>query len=337
MTDSRPTHRHDELKIPSTREDDMTGQLNTLNVRRAELGRSALSRCELESIRSGGFSIEKRVEGRSNEDAFFALPNAVGVFDGVGGGTGSVIASHTASAAMEQAISHIPPLASRGASEKFLLEGFHTAYEWIQEAYDQVRETSSGQEKYIATTGAIAFTRRDEHGVPYAAIMHWGDSRVYQFTHDGALICLTTDDDIDRLRGVSPQARYEQQRRFSQLTSVEDVPGDELDQYTRRNMITNALSTRTPLEMLHPTIKFVDKPADSLFIVCSDGLYENMIETSGNPEFATLETRLEKYREIGLSSKDIAVELVRDAYVQSTSPGAFPRKRDDITACVLEG
>jgi PPM family protein phosphatase len=194
-----------------------------------------------------------------NEDAFGMLSEEgmYVVCDGMGGGAAGEVASTLAVesflAQLEQTKLDRTPVAD-AVTEALRLAILHANSLVLQ------RSRLSAEFYGMGTTLVALWLRRAriESAVHRAAwVAHAGDSRCYRFRND-SLGLLTTDHSL-----------VEQQVRLGQLTP------EEAGQSNLRHVITRAVGVDPQLE---PEIAITDALAGDLFLLCSDGLTQEVTD-----------------------------------------------------------
>lgn len=222
-----------------------------------------------------GFKSDKGLHRNNNEDACFVLlqDKVYLVADGVGGGNAGEIASRTA---VNEIANYIVDNPIEQATNKYAIVNY------LQDCLDKTNEKIFGmarkyeQNRGMATTVAVLYANGGK-----AYIANIGDSRVYLY-RDGKMVQLTEDH------------TYVNTLLKAGVISEEQAAVDK-----RKNVITKALGAEDTVE---PDFFQVDIAEDDIFIVCTDGLYnevdnEKMIEI------------LEK----NISMSDVCAELVSAA------------------------
>lgn len=200
-----------------------------------------------------GFRSDKGRKRSNNEDACFVLlPEKVYmVADGVGGGNAGEIASRTA---VNEIVRYIHQNPIKKAANKYAIVNY------LQDCLDRTNETifkNAGkyeENKGMATTAAIVHIRDS-----VAYIANVGDSRVYLF-RDGNLIQTTEDH------------TYVNTLLNAGIISPEQAAND-----SRKNVITKALGAE---ETVEPDFFQVDIIKDDIFVLCTDGLYDELDDSA---------------------------------------------------------
>lgn len=203
-----------------------------------------------------GFKSDKGVQRSNNEDACFVLlPDKVYVVaDGVGGGNSGEIASRTAVNEVADYVVENPIklMTNKYAIVNYLQSAIDLANTRIYNMAREYKENTG-----MATTLIVTYV---SHGKAY--ISNVGDSRVYLYRND-QLVQLTEDH------------TYLNTLVKAGIMTKEQAMVDE-----RKNVITKALGAEPTVE---PDFFQVDVQPDDIFIICTDGLYnevpcEEMIE-----------------------------------------------------------
>jgi len=250
-----------------------------------------------------------------NEDAYFINENlrAIGVFDGVGGASGSDEASRLAAHAIPKALEtvhnqSVPLPLARLAVRDVLIE-----------AHETIMRKGEGQD--IATTATIAKVFQTEKGTPYVVIGSAGDSRAYLY-RDDMLSHLTLDHAY--LGGATPeqQQQLQLQQTLAEVVDLTNLNEKELAAFQSRQYITSCLGG----DGTSPTItvtEFEIAPGDRLLLT-TDGVHDNLT----NSEVTKV------LRDI--PDNEFAAEvLVKTARSRSLDDSHVRAKRDDMTAAIL--
>ena len=196
-----------------------------------------------------GFKSDKGLRRSNNEDACFVLlPDKVYVVaDGVGGGNAGEIASRTAvNEIANYVVDHpISQMNNKYAIVNYLQDCIDKANEKIFNMAHTYQENSG-----MATTLALVYVSGGK-----AFIANVGDSRVYLF-RGGQLVQLTEDH------------TYVNTLVKAGILSAQEAAVDE-----RKNVITKALGADKTVE---PDFFQVEIFKDDIFIICTDGLYDEV-------------------------------------------------------------
>lgn len=189
--------------------------------------------------------------GQANEsDRLFIL------CDGMGGHSGGEIASSTICQAMSEHIS----LNSINIDAPFTGEDFEQALEY---AYDALDMNDNGNEKKMGST--LTFLKFHSQG---CTIAHIGDSRVYHIrpgvdADETEILFQTTDHSL-----------------VNDLVKIGELTEEEAKHSPQKNIITRAMQPnmeyRSKADIYHT---YDIKPGD-YFMMCSDGILENMEENN---------------------------------------------------------
>ncbi len=209
-----------------------------------------------------GFKSDKGVRQTNNEDACFVLlPDKVYVVaDGVGGANAGEIASRTA---VNEIAKYVIENPIDKANNKYAIVNYLQAC--LDKANAQVYELANTYKENngMATTVIILYVREDQ-----VYISNVGDSRVYLYRAD-KLVQLTEDHTyLNALVKIG-------------LMSKEEAEVDE-----RKNMIVKALGAD---ETVEPDFFQLEIMEDDIFIICTDGLYD---EVTGEEMVQVLRTNL---------------------------------------------
>lgn len=198
-----------------------------------------------------GFKSDKGLKRNNNEDACFVLLNdrVYLVADGVGGGNAGEIASRTAVSGIAHYIEDHPldKAKNKYAVVNYLQDCLDSAN---GEIFEKARKYE--QNRGMATTAAIVYAAGGK-----AYIANVGDSRVYLY-RGGELTQLTEDH------------TYVNTLLNAGIISREQAQTDE-----RKNVITKALGAE---ETVEPDFFQLDIVPDYIFVLCTDGLYDEVDE-----------------------------------------------------------
>ena len=196
-----------------------------------------------------GFKSDKGLRRSNNEDACFVLlPDKVYVVaDGVGGGNAGEIASRTAVNEIANYVVDNPmsALNNKYAVVNYLQDCIDKANEKIFDMANTYQENSG-----MATTLSLVHVRDGK-----AFIANVGDSRVYLY-RGGQLAQLTEDH------------TYVNTLVKAGILTAQEAAVDE-----RKNVIVKALGADKTVE---PDFFQVEILKDDIFIICTDGLYDEV-------------------------------------------------------------
>lgn len=196
-----------------------------------------------------GFKSDKGLRRSNNEDACFVLlPDKVYVVaDGVGGGNAGEIASRTAVNEIANYVVDNPmsALNNKYAVVNYLQDCIDKANEKIFDMANTYQENSG-----MATTLSLVHVRDGK-----AFIANVGDSRVYLY-RGGQLAQLTEDH------------TYVNTLVKAGILTAQEAAVDE-----RKNVIVKALGADKTVE---PDFFQVEILKDDIFIICTDGLYDDV-------------------------------------------------------------
>lgn len=196
-----------------------------------------------------GFKSDTGKRRSNNEDACFVLlsENIYMVADGVGGGNAGEIASRTTVSEMANYITKNP---IENATNKYAIVNY------FQDSIDQINKKifemarRYEQNKGMATTLALLYAKG---GMAY--IGNVGDSRVYLY-RDNELVQLTEDHTY-----------------VNTLVKAGILTEEQAECHNKKNVITKAVGADTTVE---PDFFQVNIMKDDVFILCTDGLYDEV-------------------------------------------------------------
>lgn len=196
-----------------------------------------------------GFKSDTGRRRVNNEDACFVmLPDKVYVVaDGVGGSNAGEIASRTAVNEIAGYItSH--PIESLESEREVV----HYFYDCLDEANQKIYQLSNTYEENsgMATTAVIVYAINKR-----AYIANIGDSRAYIY-RNGKLVQLTEDHTY-----------------VNTLVKAGILSQEEAERDDRKNVITRALGAEDTVD---PDFFQVEIEAGDIFIICTDGLYDEV-------------------------------------------------------------
>lgn len=213
---------------------------------------------------------------KTNEDSFY-ISNEDGfgiVCDGMGGHEGGEIASRMAVEILgEYAAQAIPKLAPSASTplSRLRARASRLVEEWASTANLAIFRRGGGEaasaRTRMGTTLALLFVLED-----FAVVAHVGDSRVYRI-RDGAMLLLTRDHSI----------------------LADDRSATPSEAPRKRKYVTRALGTKQQVEV---EIRTEDVASGDLFVLCSDGLSDLVLER----EIATILERAGSDRRKALRS-----------------------------------
>jgi len=271
-----------------------------------------------------------------NEDALLINKEkgVFGVFDGVSSGGGGEVASRLASQAVEEFLSKSPEVLSKEEAQESVEKA-------LQYAHQKIEEYKKDHPEYAAmsTTASAVKIYKNAKNERLATVGHVGDSRIYVLRKNGELAALTLDDNfalqIVRLSYANELegewAAQKLQKKFSEVVDLSSLTPEEQYQYSKRNIITQAVGSQT----IKPFVRSFHLEPGDVIVLTSDGAHDN--ETDSD---------MERIIRASLAQgKDAAQELVAQAQVRSrelikTPDGQekkHPRaKKDDMSALVVE-
>lgn len=167
--------------------------------------------------------------------------------DGMGGHEKGEVASATVCEAMSQYIKK-----NYFQDRPFTKEDFNLA---LETAYDELDKKDTGGEKKMGTT--LTFLMLHQGG---ALIAHIGDSRVYHVRPSGQKILFQTRD----------------HSLVNDLIDVNELTPEQAKTYPRRNVITRAIQPHQEKRSRADFKEITGIQAGDYFLLCSDGLLEQM-------------------------------------------------------------
>jgi len=247
-----------------------------------------------------------------NEDRVLCLPEygLAAVFDGLGGPAGGEVASRAACGTMALATASLPAAHGVEARKVWLQETLRDGADAIRLSRDMHQDAPA----QATTAAALLLTAEVALGV------NIGDSRIY-LLRDALLTDLTKKD-----------LYYEEGRRLRDLLdevdSMEALQKDRklLYAFSERNIVDAELGEMWGLP--NDVYEWPLRDGD-LFIVCSDGLHDNLTNT---------EIQAIAQGALGDGPGAVAKALAEAARVRSQDPEHIRAKPDDITvACLKAG
>ncbi|MBR6529343.1 MAG: Stp1/IreP family PP2C-type Ser/Thr phosphatase [Firmicutes bacterium] len=198
-----------------------------------------------------GFKSDTGRKRSNNEDACFVLlsENIYLVADGVGGGNAGEIASRTTVSEIANYITNNP---MDHASNKYAIVNYfqHCIDVINKKIFDMARKYE--QNKGMATTLALLYAKG---GMAY--IGNVGDSRVYLY-RDNELVQLTEDHTY-----------------VNTLVKAGILTEEQANVDKRKNIIIKAVGADNTIE---PDFFQVNIMKDDVFVLCTDGLYDEVSE-----------------------------------------------------------
>ena len=196
-----------------------------------------------------GFKSDTGLKRSNNEDACFVLlsEKLYLVADGVGGGNAGEIASRTTVSEIANFISNNP---IENATNKYaIVNYFQGCLDKInKKIFDMARKYE--QNKGMATTLTLLYAKG---GMAY--IGNVGDSRVYLY-RDNELVQLTEDHTY-----------------VNTLVKAGILTEEQANVDKRKNIITKAIGAD---ETVEPDFYQVNIMKDDIFVLCTDGLYDEV-------------------------------------------------------------
>jgi len=258
---------------------------------------------------------------RRNEDTCFASDEGyLGVFDGVGGNFGSELASQFVASYCLNALSRLPRIAAREASERDMGKLLEDARQALIDM--SIKE----HEGLISTTSVIARALADPSShEPYIQFTHTGDSRGY-LIRDNQVAAVTLDHGI-----AGPNAML--QELLSNAHYPDELPDDFRFIVGRRNLIMSAITSRPAECDMRVEYDTHTLMQGDVVLLTSDGVHDNLTD----PEI------------IDIMRSGTVRDLVEAARTTSRRPNYEPHivngkkvqrlnfrpKADDITAASL--
>ena len=196
-----------------------------------------------------GFKSDKGRTRSNNEDACFVLlsENIYMVADGVGGGNAGEIASRTT---VSELANYITKTHIENATNKYAIVNYFQ--DCIDKINSKIFEMAKKfeQNKGMATTLALLYAKG---GMAY--IGNVGDSRVYLY-RDNELVQLTEDHTY-----------------VNTLVKAGILTEEQANVDKRKNIITKAIGAD---ETVEPDFYQVNIMKDDIFVLCTDGLYDEV-------------------------------------------------------------
>ncbi|MBR5128985.1 MAG: Stp1/IreP family PP2C-type Ser/Thr phosphatase [Firmicutes bacterium] len=198
-----------------------------------------------------GFKSDTGQKRSNNEDACFVLPmeNIFLVADGVGGGNAGEIASRTTVSEFANYITNNP---IENVTNKYAVVNYFQ--DCIDKVNTKIYEMAIRytENKGMATTLSALYSKS---GLAYIANV--GDSRVYLY-RDGALVQVTEDHTY-----------------VNTLVKAGIISVEEAKTHEKKNIITKAVGADKTIE---PDFFQVEIMKDDIFVLCTDGLYDEVCE-----------------------------------------------------------
>jgi PPM family protein phosphatase len=286
----------------------------------------------------GEFGAESlRSPEHENEDLVLADParRVFGVFDGMGRDRTGGVAATMAYEVVDQDLEGIDRMHPEEIRE-LLMRALRTASEEISQA-----SRHPGHEN-MGTTAALAAFWGREGGISQAVLAHAGDSRIYRL-RNGQLEQLTLDDGILAHYAGSEEEAWRLQRELSAAADPAEFllrnpeirdslvralgrepagEADARDPVLLHRMINGLLGFLGKVDLV-PHTRMADARKGDLFLICSDGITDNLTD----PE-------IREILSAAVSAADASRDLVERAYGKSQS-GEPRSKHDDLTAVVV--
>lgn len=264
----------------------------------------------------GEESLPSELHPERNEDAVLVDSHRrlFGVFDGLGGEAGGLLAARIASEQVGEHLRDLPDNVSVEETRTAMVRALKRASRKILEASSANPEFSG-----MATTATVAKLVKSE-GERYTAVIgQVGDSRAYVWDETG-LAQITLDDHSFFNFGDEAQARY-LQGKLSNAQRANDLTGEELAFFQRRNILSQVLGSKD----VDPHIYDLEfHPGDRLVLV-----------TDGINNLTDREIDALLVQETILSAQKKAEALVASARVRSRE-AHMRAQPDDMSAIVVE-
>ena len=227
---------------------------------------------------------------KSNQDSVRVFKNKKNIVlaivcDGMGGHQGGDVAS-------TMAVSHLghnfqsTDFTDPNMAQKWLEVQLKAENETILKTADRFTDLNG-----MGTTIVLAITFQDK-----ALIAHLGDSRGYSYS-DGKFVQITDDHSL-----------------VNELVKMGQITEEQAKHHPQKNIITQALGVSSTIEPEYSTINF---SANSLLLLCSDGLTNSLTDPQIQQVLATKD----------LSLKDKCNKLINEA---NRLGGG-----DNITVCLI--
>ena len=275
-----------------------------MKFREPKLHENPVANIEKVMLDFGASTRPSEKEGKTkNEDAYFILHNAVGIFDGMGGASAGEVASGIARDYVEEELKKIPQNVS-------LLQAKEHLQRILTEAHKQIFKKSCQDVNFsgMGTTADVAIFCEDQK-TKKLVVGHVGDSRIYVLRKNGNLEQVTEDDN---------SARYIP--NLNNLTSAEGLSAEQQQVWKYRNVIDNALGAK----YLGTRIFSTDIYDGDVVLLCSDGISDNLTDT----EIANIS------KQEGNASS-LSGHLIDSSLARSREK-SFRSKQDDMTAVVVK-
>lgn len=305
------------------------------------------------ALEAGAKSIEHKSERHPiNEDTYIENPEngTYGVFDGMGGHAAGEVASKEAGAILQKELSSV----SIEASAQEIAEKMQTAFEAAQETLHLLVKTNPEYERMATTASVVKFAE----GGKKLVLGQVGDSRVYRL-REGKLERISPEDsaieiaikygfiksdqdvnqtvNIDKVEERLKTAKNKkEQNELMMLLRVLGMTRNGIKEHygfdtkeipikTFRNVAGNAIEGGEKRRRATPHILTFDVKEGDKYLLCSDGVSDNLTEKEIREILTKDENPRELAEELALKSKEIMA--------QEENPRA---KHDDTTALVVE-
>ena len=262
-------------------------------------------------ITASGRTIASENHPNSNDDTFFVDTDnlAFGVFDGVGGLSGSAQASRIASETIKDFLKRASVDNVSSPVPKQLTDAMLAGHDAI---LSQTTER-------VATTATIAKIFTDNNGEQFVAVESVGDSRAY-LLRDGELKMLTIDHGA-MVSGTDSE-KLALQQKLANVVDVSELSVKEQALFKDRNMISNSLGDRLNDPSFSGTITHV-KPGDKIFL-STDGVHDNLTTDE-----------IKRLLNSDKADSEIVDDVIWAALMRSRNPKHIRAKEDDTTAVVV--
>jgi len=296
------------------------GTLVAQRILNTPLGTTVLSAIEMNTkpesrydykITASGSSTASESHPDYNDDTFFVDTDnlAFGVFDGVGGLSGSAQASRIASETIKDFLKRASVDNVSSPVPKQLTDAMLAGHDAI---LSQTTER-------VATTATIAKIFTDNNGEQFVAVESVGDSRAY-LLRDGELKMLTIDHGA-MVSGTDSE-KLALQQKLANVVDVSELSVKEQALFKDRNMISNSLGDRLNDPSFSGTITHV-KPGDKIFL-STDGVHDNLTTDE-----------IKRLLNSDKADSEIVDDVIWAALMRSRNPKHIRAKEDDTTAVVV--
>lgn len=254
-----------------------------------------------------------------NEDMTLCAENEglFGVFDGMGGMEGGMLAALSAQQYFEMHAKSFQHATTFQGAQEIMRRMFVGANAHILDLVD-----SKVGPFGMGTTASVVKIWENPDGTRKAIIGNVSDSRVYVLRANGKLEQITLDDCVYS-RKLPEVAARAMQSRLSNVTRRSEMSAQEAEYFDSRKYIDQPIGTKT----FAPHVYAIDFFPGDRIVICSDGVHDNLTD-----EELRLALCARK-----CSPQQSAAYVAQKARERAVTVGHLRAKDDDTTIVVIGG